>query len=56
MSRSSMCLAKVPWKKKDRREITEARTSRHEPGGRRDQEGRIETPNSFARLKSRSHE
>lgn len=42
--------------KKDRREITEARTSRHETGGRRDEEGRIETPNSFARLKSRSHE
>lgn len=52
-----MCfVAKVPWKKK-----IEGKSLRLEPADtrqevRRDKEGRIETPNSFARLKSRSHE
>lgn len=58
VSRSSMCfVAKVPWKKKK----IEGKLLRLEPADtrqevRRDKEGRIETPNSFACLKSRSHE
>lgn len=51
----------VLWPKFLGKKKIEGKSLRLEPADtrqevRRDKEGRIETPNSFARLKSRSHE